>query len=155
MLPAESPTKLPARAQRDGNKPISRTADWMEQRTVQACGSRPVSSPNQQKVKKRRRKFRKLRRGRGGRPSKSDNGKVGSEFKILQTNIRGFSSKKESLIAVINNVQPSCITINETGLRGNNKVNLPGYFSFSKNRTERIMGGVHYQIKKCPNMPFK
>ena len=83
---------------------------------------------------------------KGGRPKKSENGKVGSEFKILHTNIRGISSKKDSLIAVINSVQPSCITINETGLRGNNKVKeevLSKWIRFKKDLDEIKARGNH------------
>jgi hypothetical protein len=90
---------------------------------------------------KRIRKFRKLRRGHRGKGGSKGNSEQ-KEFKILHTNMRGFNSKKESLFCVIDKVRPNCVTINETGLRAQNKVKIPGYFSFSKNRIEKCMGGV-------------
>ena len=153
---AEVRTKLPVRFKQDGNKQDGsiRMEQWAFQpsgngdnpsNTKPVCPIKLLESRGwiQQKMK-RRRKFRKLRRGQGGKGGsrgKSEQN-VKSEFKILHTNIRGFASKKESLINVIDKVRPNCITINETGLRGQNKVKIPGYFSFSKNRIEKCMGGV-------------
>ena len=67
-------------------------------------------------------------------------GKV--HMKILHTNIRGLNSKKPSLNNIINQLKPDILTINETALKGNNKPNVDGYFSFFKNRMTKSMGGV-------------
>ena len=37
--------------------------------------------------------------------------------------------------------------LNETGLRGRNKVNIPGYSSFTRNRKEKAMGGISTSFK--------
>lgn len=66
---------------------------------------------------------------------------------VFHCNIRGFNSKKESLINVVNNVKPDIITLNETGIRNRNKVIIPGYISFCKNRKLRAMGGVSTSVK--------
>ena len=63
-------------------------------------------------------------------------------MEILQSNIRGFNSKKESLKEIVKNVSPDVIILNETALRGNNKASINGYFTFSKNRACKAMGGV-------------
>ena len=65
---------------------------------------------------------RKKKTRRGKRPSdmyRNCLNKPDKTWSILHTNIRGISSKKDSMVTVIISVQPSCITINETGLRGN------------------------------------
>ena len=66
---------------------------------------------------------------------------------LLHSNIRGFNSKKESLKNVIKDIQPDICVLNETGLRGKNKVILPGYFSFTRNRVAKAMGGISTSIK--------
>ena len=62
-------------------------------------------------------------------------------LKILQTNIDGYTSKKESLCEIANAETPDIITVNDTALKGSMKVNIPQYFCYSKNR-ERNKGGV-------------
>ena len=53
----------------------------------------------------------------------------------------GYTSKKESLCEIASNETPDIITINDTALKGNLKVKISNYFSFSKNR-EKNKGGV-------------
>ena len=65
----------------------------------------------------------------------------------MHCNIRGYNSKKESLMQVIDDIQPDVCILNETGLRGRNKVNVPGYLNFTKNRAEKAMGGISTSIK--------
>ena len=69
-------------------------------------------------------------------------------MKILHKNIRGLRSKKESLNNVINVVDPNMILLNEHGITKKNKVNIDGYITFSKNRNNKIMGGVSISTKK-------
>lgn len=82
---------------------------------------------------KRKRKFRKLRRGCRGKNKKKGESVKSDEFKILHSNIRGFLSKKTSLVDNVKKCQADVICLNEHGLRGRNKVNIPGYFTLSKN----------------------
>ena len=90
-----------------------------------------------------RRRGRKLRRGRGGRKSRRSQGSL----VILHSNIRGFNSKKESIENIIKDIDVDVCTLNETGLRGRNKVVLPGYISFTKNRAAKAMGGICTAVK--------
>ena len=93
------------------------------------------------KPKGQRRRRRKLRRG--GRRSSKNQGKL----VVLHSNIRGFNSKKESLFQVLKDVDPDICILNETGLRGRNKVNIPGYLTYTKNRVKKYMGGISTSIK--------
>jgi len=65
-----------------------------------------------------------------------------NDFTVFHANIRGFPSKKESLTKSVKKINPDVILLNETHLKGKNKVIIPSYFSFSKNRSEKAMGGV-------------
>ena len=62
--------------------------------------------------------------------------------------MRGFISKKESLCEVLKIVEPDVCILNETGLKGKNKVSLPGYLTFTKNREVKSMGGISTSIKE-------
>ena len=90
-----------------------------------------------------RRKGRKPRRGRG---KKTENG-CEQSLVIVHSNLRGFTSKKESVKNVADLANADIVTLNETGLRNRNKVNIPGYISFSRNRKEKSMGGVSTSVK--------
>ena len=61
---------------------------------------------------------------------------------IYHNNLRGFESKKDSLTAILNQVKPNIVTMNETHMNGNKKPELYGYFSYSRNRPDKSMGGV-------------
>ena len=63
-------------------------------------------------------------------------------FKILQTNIRGFLSKKLSLEAIVESKKADIVLINETHLNGKKKISLPGFTTFCKNRDSIDGGGV-------------
>ena len=63
-------------------------------------------------------------------------------LEILQSNIRGFNSKKESIKDIVKKMKPDVIILNETALRGRNKANIDGYFTFQRNRAIKAMGGV-------------
>jgi hypothetical protein len=89
-----------------------------------------------------RRRGRKLRRGRGGKSRRSHGSLV-----ILHSNIRGYNSKRESLEKVVKDIDADVCTLNETGLRGKNKVVLPGYISFTRNRVAKAMGGISTSVK--------
>ena len=60
----------------------------------------------------------------------------------MLTNLRGYKSKETSLRKIIRKLKPSCIAMNETLLRGNMKVSIPTYTSWSKNRTDKGGGGI-------------
>ena len=52
------------------------------------------------------------------------------KIKIYQNSIRGFSSKKESLEKILENiVKPDIVLLNETATRGNTKIILKNYLT--------------------------
>ena len=63
------------------------------------------------------------------------------DIKLIQTNVDGYTSKKESMCEIANDEKPDIITVNDTALKGSMKVKIPNYFCYSKNR-ERNKGGV-------------
>ena len=78
------------------------------------------------------------RRHRGKRRSKQ----TSVDLKLLHTNPRGWVSKRAAIVDLIDRVQPDYVNINETQLRGDNKVQIKGYNCFSKNRKEMSGGGI-------------
>ena len=72
-----------------------------------------------------------------------------SDFTLLHKNIRGLRSKRDSMKTVIDAVIPDMILLNEHGITKKNKVNIDGYITFSKNRMDKIMGGVSISTKKA------
>ena len=74
--------------------------------------------------------------------SSSDN-----KWSIFHTNIRGFNSKKKSLLSIINGVNPNIITINEVGFKKDKKLNIPGFYCYNRNRGSVNMGGIATAIK--------
>ena len=88
------------------------------------------------------RKHRKLRRGGKSKSKKCAN------LIILHSNIRGLKSKRESLKNVLDLVNADMVLLNEHGVTGNNKVNIDGYITYSKNRKNRNMGGVSISTVK-------
>ena len=66
---------------------------------------------------------------------------------ILHSNIRGYTSKKEAFYEVVKDIDADVCILNETGLKGKNKVIIPGYTTFFKNREVKNMGGISTSIK--------
>ena len=60
----------------------------------------------------------------------------------MHTNIQSINGRKNSLLAIANSLNIDAVTINETNLKGKNKLNLEGFVSFSRNRQSGSMGGV-------------
>ena len=88
------------------------------------------------KSKTSKRRIRRLRNKYFKNKNKNNN------WTILHNNIRGFDSKVESLRGIIGYVKPSVITLNETMLINDRKLNLDGYKCFEANRNCRSGGGV-------------
>ena len=63
------------------------------------------------------------------------------DIKIINPNTDGYKSKKESVNEIAANEKPDILTLNDTNLKGNLKVKVPGYFSYNKNRNKH-KGGV-------------
>ena len=92
---------------------------------------------NENNVKKR-----KANR-RGGRKSMSSSS---INMKIIQSNCDGLRSKKESVKEILEVEAPDVLLLNDTALKGNRKVEIPNYFSYTKNR-EKAKGRVATVIK--------
>ena len=60
----------------------------------------------------------------------------------MHSNIRGIDSKAKSLGTILNVIQPSVFTVNETFLDNNRKLKLQGFSSFTLKRKNESGGGV-------------
>ena len=90
---------------------------------------------------RRRRRTRK-------RKKRSRNRTKSSTLTVFHSNIRGFKSKQDSLEKILEIVQPDIVNLNETNVKGRNKVYHKGYHSFVRNRKEKKhMGGVSTAVK--------
>ena len=63
-------------------------------------------------------------------------------WKLFHTNIRGYDSKAFSLHAILNEVKPSVVSINETYLKNNRRLKIPGFSCFNRNRQCMNGGGI-------------
>ena len=63
------------------------------------------------------------------------------DIKIIHSNVDGYTSKKESVIEIVEKEKPDVLTLNDTNLKGKLKVKVHKYFSYNKNR-EKFKGGV-------------
>ena len=107
-----------------------------QQRIFRTSGQTRAKDPKSGTMADSKVKERSLRR-RGKKKSR----KSTVVLKLIQTNMDGYTSKKESLCEIVNSENPDVITINDTALKGNLKVKIPEYFCFAKNR-EKNKGGV-------------
>ena len=76
---------------------------------------------------------------------------------ILQWNVRGITSAKPDLIALLEQFQPSVIAIQETFLGNDYKIKIPGYNGICKqgHYNNRFHGGVAiYTHSSCPTEPL-
>ena len=65
-----------------------------------------------------------------------------TELNVVHINIRGLKTSKTELELLINDIQPHIITINETHLRPNDRVNFSNYNIIRKDRRDRRGGGI-------------
>ena len=75
------------------------------------------------------------------------NGKI-VVLKIYQNNIRGFTSKKESLEDILENkVKADIVLLNETATRGKTRIKIKNDLTFTKNHPyKKSMGGVSTSV---------
>ena len=71
-------------------------------------------------------------------------------MKIIQSNCDGFNSKKESNKEILQVEAPDVLLLKDTVLKGNRKVKILSYFSYTKNR-DKAKGGVAAVIKNNLN----
>ena len=70
-----------------------------------------------------------------------------NKWVLYHLNIRGFQSKKKSFDAIMGQVNPNVITLNETCLKKRQKLKVSNYKSFNRNRSNgKIMGGVSTSV---------
>ena len=93
---------------------------------------KPNNSSKHTNTKSRKTKYR----GRGKVNRRED------VFSVLLVNMRGFKSKKKSLVKVIKKTSASMVALNETLLTGKTKMSLPPFTTWTKNRTEKGGGGI-------------
>ena len=74
--------------------------------------------------------------------SQQDNNNIASKFTIYHNNIQSAPPKVNSLVAIVKNIKPTVITLNEINLRKNKKIVIEGYTGFNRNRNNGHMGGV-------------
>ena len=82
---------------------------------------------------------------RGGKKNKA-NFSCNDQWTIYQSNIRGYGSKAFSFRAITAGLQPSVIVLNETHLKYEQKLKIPGYNSYNRNRKKKCMGGIATSI---------
>ena len=93
------------------------------------------------------------RRGvRGGRKNKANFSSNNNQWTIYQSNIRGYISKAFSFGGIVAGLQPSVIVLNETHLKHDQKLKIPGYNSFNRNRGKKCIGGIATSIKNVDAM---
>ena len=86
-------------------------------------------------------KINKKRRGYGNK-NRRKNMVKNINLSIAGENAAGFTSKKESLFNLINLLNPSIITIQETKHKKMGILKLPGYQNFEKIRNGKAGGGL-------------
>ena len=64
------------------------------------------------------------------------------KFIIMHTNIQSSKNKLNSLVAILKTNDVNLVTINETHLRANDKLNIEGYKTFTRNRKDKAKGGI-------------
>ena len=91
----------------------------------------------------RRKRRRRRKRGRGNEPSiQAEEAQQFSSLRVFTNNIRGFTSKQESLNRdVIDQLRPDIINLSETLKKGNAEIKIKNYVSFSMNRPNGEGGG--------------
>ena len=67
---------------------------------------------------------------------------------MYHLNFRGFNSKKSSFESILNSLdkKPNFLNIVESHMLGNNKLKIPGYETFARNRKDKSQGGVASRI---------
>ena len=92
----------------------------------------------------------RIRRGGIGRNRNNKNSlNLLDKWSIYHSNIRGFDSKRISLETILETVRPNIVTLNETHFMNKKKLNLEGYVTFQRNRSNVKGGGVATAI--CQN----
>ena len=98
-------------------------------------------------IKPKKKKTRRSKRKRNHCKNKVDFSSNDNKWILFHLNIRGFASKSKSFDAMMAQLQPNCITLNETCLRYRQKMKISGYKSFTRNRcTGQIMGGISTSV---------
>ena len=71
-----------------------------------------------------------------------------ASLRIFTNNIRGFTSKQESVEEdIVKKLRPDVINLSETLKRNNSKIKINDYITFSKNRSDEGGGGISTSIK--------
>ena len=90
----------------------------------------------------------KIRRG-GRRRNKAVKSLLNSDLNIYHCNLRGLDFKRASLQSIISSLNPNVVTLNETQYHGNKKIQLVGYESYCRNRTNKGGGGIATAVNEA------
>ena len=69
-------------------------------------------------------------------------------MKCLQTNMRGFHSKKETLEEIVNTNNVKIVIVNETHCNDSNPPKIKNFSTYSRQRIGKRMGGVAVLVHK-------
>ena len=111
----------------------------------------PDVDANTESVKIRGKKRKRTRRGKykckySANSENSDFNK--DKFVILHTNVQAVKNRKSSLKAIVNNLQVDLVTINETHLKGTDKLKPEGYKTYSKKDKMLRKEALQLQLRK-------
>ena len=68
-------------------------------------------------------------------------------LQFYYANCRGYSSKRESILQIVNDLDSDVVILTETNFKGTMHPELPNYSSFFRNRSLLCMGGVSIMVK--------
>ena len=68
---------------------------------------------------------------------------------MMSTNLRGFHSKKETFANIISHIGVDVVFVQETHTSGKSKINVPGFYSFARNRPKMgSKGGIAILVRE-------
>ena len=100
---------------------------------------------NENKIIKKRSRHRKRKKTRKSKRKKKLQNKPGCLI-LLHGNPRSAKGKQESIEKAAKNVSADIVTLNETLLTGKNKMKIPYFTTFTKNRDEKQFGGISTSV---------
>ena len=111
---------------------LLKNEDYYNKKNKFKTNSNSITSTTKTENKKLRNKTRRSKRKKKGK----------TDIKIMYSNIRGYRSKRNSLIQILEEVKPDIVLLIETNLKGNTAINVPGYRAVCRNRKNFDGGGL-------------
>ena len=107
----------------------------------------PTSSPKQSLPEQKAKVLNKKKIRRGVRKGRKNTVNSNDEWSLYLTNIRNLDTKQSSLEAILANKVYSLVIVNETHFQSGRKVQLPGYITYTRNRSDKNAGGISTSVK--------